>query len=128
MKTFATACAALALLAASVAAQPHGHGHHGHHGAHSNHGGAKPSANEATAAYQAANDKMHKDMAVSFTGDADVDLLRGMIPHHQGAIDMAKVALKYGKDAEVRKMAEQIIKAQEEEIAQMEAMLKRLQK
>jgi uncharacterized protein (DUF305 family) len=124
MKTLATAFAALSLIAAPALAQDHGaHGHHGH--------SAKPATapvNEAAAAYKAANEKMHKDMTMEFTGDADVDLLRGMIPHHQGAIDMAKVQLKYGKDPEVRKMAEQIIKAQEEEIAEMEAMLQRLKK
>lgn len=88
----------------------------------------KAPVSEPAAAYKAVNDRMHKDMTIDFTGDADVDFARGMIPHHQGAIEMAKVVLKYGKDPEVRRMAEQIIKAQEEEIVQLQAMLMRLKK
>ena len=71
-----------------------------------------------------ANAKMHKDMAIEMTGNADVDFVRSMIPHHQGAIDMAKVELQYGKNPEIRKLAEAVIKAQEAEIAQMNAWLK----
>ena len=78
---------------------------------------------DAKAAFEAANAKMHKDMAIALTGDADVDFVRGMIPHHQGAIDMAKVQLQYGKDSEVRKLAQDIIKAQETEIAWMKGWL-----
>lgn len=80
--------------------------------------------NESSAAFSQANDKMHKDMMIKLSGDADVDFIRGMIPHHQGAIDMARIELKYGKDAETKKLAEDIIKAQETEIAQMQAWLK----
>jgi uncharacterized protein (DUF305 family) len=74
-------------------------------------------------AFAAANAKMHKDMSIAFTGNADKDFVRGMIAHHQGAIDMAKVELEYGKDAEIRKLAEGIIAAQEGEIKQMKAWL-----
>jgi uncharacterized protein (DUF305 family) len=73
--------------------------------------------------YQAANDKMHKDMAIAFTGNADADFMRAMIPHHEGAVAMAKVPLEHAKDAEVRKLAEDVIKAQETEITQMKAWL-----
>ncbi|WP_244616229.1 DUF305 domain-containing protein [Rhizobium sp. RU20A] len=70
-------------------------------------------------AFQEGNQRMHRDMAIDFTGNADVDFVRGMIAHHQGAIDMAKVELEYGTDPDIRKLAEDIIAAQEAEIRQM---------
>lgn len=79
--------------------------------------------NAAQTAYAKANEAMHKGMA-SIPADADVAFMQGMIAHHQGAIDMAKVVLEHGKDAKTRAMAEAIIKAQSAEIAEMRAWLK----
>jgi uncharacterized protein (DUF305 family) len=93
---------------------------------HDTHGAKKAaSANDsaATKAYRTANNKMHEGMNLKFSNDADVDFIRGMIPHHQGAIDMAKVVLQYGKDAQTRKWAEDIIREQAREIAEMQDWL-----
>jgi uncharacterized protein (DUF305 family) len=85
---------------------------------------AKGDTGPSSQAFTAINAQMHHAMAITFTGDTDIDFVKGMIPHHQGAIDMAKVVLGFGKDPEIRKLAESVIKAQETEIAQMNAWLK----
>jgi uncharacterized protein (DUF305 family) len=78
----------------------------------------------ATAGYKAAMMKMMTAMP-SFTGNADTDFMTQMRPHHQAAIDMAKVVLANGKDAETKKLAQDIITAQEKEIAVIDAWLKK---
>ncbi|RWC29644.1 MAG: DUF305 domain-containing protein [Mesorhizobium sp.] len=86
--------------------------------------GAMGAQSPSTDGYKAAMDKMHTAMmAITPSGNADVDFARGMIPHHQAAIDMAKVELANGKDPEMRKMAEAVIAAQEAEIKQMQDWL-----
>jgi uncharacterized protein (DUF305 family) len=116
MKSLLAAATLTVLVAAAPALAQQSHAGHG----------AAPmtqARGPSDAGYKAAMDKMHKDMAVPLTGDADVDFVRGMIPHHQGAIDMAKVELQHGKDPALRKMAEEIVKAQEAEIAMMKDWL-----
>jgi uncharacterized protein (DUF305 family) len=83
-------------------------------------------ANHATSAEEAfkeANDTMMHDMMKPMTGDPDKDFVMMMLPHHQGAIDMAKVQLKYGKDPTLRALAKAIIEAQEKEIQEMKQWL-----
>lgn len=79
--------------------------------------------NEAQKAYAAANDKMHSAMGGTINADADIAFMQGMIPHHQGAVEMAQVVLKHGKDPEVRALAQKVIAAQEAEIKEMQAWL-----
>lgn len=71
----------------------------------------------STRAFIEANNAMHRGMSLEFTGDADVDFAKGMIPHHEGAIAMAQIVLEHGKDAQTRALAEAIIAAQQTEIA-----------
>jgi uncharacterized protein (DUF305 family) len=77
----------------------------------------------ATQAYLAASERMHREMAIEFTGNPDVDFARGMIAHHQGAIDMARALLEHGQDPEMRTLAAAIIAAQEQEIAFLRSWL-----
>jgi hypothetical protein len=68
---------------------------------------------------------MHRGMhTAEYTGDADHDFVTMMIPHHQGAIDMAKALLLYGKDPQMRRLAQEIITDQQSEIQLMQLWLK----
>ena len=75
------------------------------------------------APYLAENDaamtRMMNDMAVKPSGDVDRDFVDMMVPHHQGAIDMAVAVLRYGRNEKVRRLAQEIIVSQQEEIAAM---------
>ena len=85
-----------------------------------------PSNNDSasTAGYKSAMMKMMQAMP-KFTGDADVDFMMQMRMHHQAAIDMANVALANGKDADAKKLAQDVVTAQEKEIATIDAWLKK---
>ncbi len=83
-----------------------------------------PSDSASTKGYKAAMMKM-MEATPKFTGDADIDFMTQMRTHHQAAIDMAKVLLANGKDAETRKLAQEVIAAQEKEIATIDAWLKK---
>jgi uncharacterized protein (DUF305 family) len=67
------------------------------------------------------HDAMHE---VQLAGKPDIDFARLMIPHHQGAIDMAKVELLFGTDARLRRLAQEIIVTQESEIQVMQKILR----
>ncbi len=93
------------------------------HDGHGGHAAAAPN-DPAYAAQMQAHEKMGKEMgAVKPSGDPDVDFVRMMIPHHEGAIAMAEVELKYGKDESREALARQIIEAQTREIAEMKEWL-----
>lgn len=143
-KTVVAATAAVLLASAAAYAQMHQHGSgtmqekmqekmqghmHGqmHHGGAHNHAASsqKGDTGPSSQAFRAINDQMHSAMDITYTGNADRDFVAGMIPHHEGAVAMAKVALAFGKDPEIRKLAEDVVRAQESEIAFMKAWLAR---
>ncbi len=68
----------------------------------------------------AAMTKMMNGMAAKPVGDVDADFVAMMVPHHQGAIDMAVAVLRYGRNAQIRRLAQEIIVTQQEEIAAMQ--------
>jgi hypothetical protein len=88
-------------------------------------GDGMPDAATAEEAYRLAMDRMHGPMMSGIAdADPDVAFVRGMIPHHQGAIDMADIVLKFGKDPQNQHFAREIIDMQTREIAEMRAWLR----
>lgn len=85
----------------------------------------KPNDSASTKDFEEVDIAMMKNMHAPYTGDAAVDFRTHMIPHHQGATDIAKFALKHAKDPDTKKMAAAIIKDQEREIGEMWAWLKK---
>ncbi|KGQ58302.1 DUF305 domain-containing protein [Gallibacterium anatis] len=80
----------------------------------------------ANEAYMQSMGAMHDSMMKGISHqDPDVAFAAGMLPHHQGAVAMAEVELKYGKDPELRQLAENIIKAQQAEIKFMQQWLEK---
>jgi len=120
--TGTVALAVLLVVSASQAQAPH------HHEIPSSQG--TTSAGVATDAFAAlmtqAMERMHKDMTIAPTGDPDRDFAAMMIPHHQGAVDMAKLELQFGKNSVLRRLAQGIIVEQLQEIELMRRELRQL--
>lgn len=74
---------------------------------------------EATMAFRRASARMHADMGADYSGDVDLDFVRGMVPHHQGAVDMARIELEHGTDPVMRDLARRVVDTQQAEIAVM---------
>jgi uncharacterized protein (DUF305 family) len=138
-KLLAVALLATALAGPALAQGTHSHGDHKMAGdASATHDAEmmkmieamKPDPKDppSTKDFKAADMTMMHDMHVPYTGNADVDFRTHMIPHHKGAVEMSKVALKHAKDPATKAMAEKIIADQEKEIAEMEAWLKKNRK
>lgn len=90
-------------------------------------GGASPVARAAADSFRSTMDaamtRMHQAMAAPGTGDPDRDFAAMMIPHHQGAIEMAEIELRFGRDERLRRLAQGIIVEQRQEIAVMRQVL-----
>ena len=87
-------------------------------------GGTTASVSNATQAYQNAADKMYGPMIEGLqANDPDVAFVRAMVAHRQGAIELAKVRVQFGKDEQTREWADDIIRSQQAAIEEMEAWL-----
>jgi len=118
------------MLSASALAE-NGAAPHAHHGM-----AVQEDVSRYPAQFQRFIREMDRDMETmmsdmhrpGYTGDADVDFLAMMIPHHQGAVDMARLVLIHGQDPLTRRLAEEIIAGQQAEIMAMKARLSILNK
>jgi uncharacterized protein (DUF305 family) len=122
MKILSFALAGLAFATMAASAQPmtqHGHGTSGSQSA-----GAPDNAFQRD--MMEAMRRMDQDMSIRHSGNADRDFAAMMIPHHQGAIDMAKAELQYGHDPVLRRLAQGIIVEQQQEIELMHRQLDHL--
>ena len=115
MKTAILSLALAALLAVPLAAQEVDHSAMGHDMAASD--------DPVVQKWIEVNDRMHAGMAIEFSGNPDIDFVRGMIAHHIGAVEMARVVIEHGTDPQIRALAEEIVVAQEAEIEMMRAWL-----
>ena len=86
---------------------------------------AAPPDDPVAGAFAAINNRMHRDMMVPEGAKPDAAFAQAMIAHHQGAIDMAKVILGFGTDPEIRKLAQDVITAQQGEIVFLQQWLAR---
>lgn len=111
MTTFLKSAAVLGLLCASMTAVSSEHAD-------------MAARNEMKAAMERMHASMTNMKMMDMAHHADHDFAMMMVPHHQAAIDMAKVELKYGHDTKMRKMAAKMIKDQQKEIAEMNAWMK----
>lgn len=87
-----------------------------------------PHKNHGNMPFQEAMKKMHEDMMIISSGNIDIDFLKSMIPHHQGAIDMSEELIKKSNNFELKALALKIIDAQINEIKQMQDLIKKIEK
>jgi uncharacterized protein (DUF305 family) len=123
MNKIITVVMIIGMLSAGPAAFAQQGGGHGHPADKSEAG--MPAAPSKAGFYVDIVEQMHKDMDIDLTGDPDVDFVKLMIPHHQSAIEMAKLVLEYGQDPEIRAIAEDVIREQEREIAELRQWLEK---
>lgn len=126
--SFAAAAAVTWLLAQSLGPDARGEATTHAHPQHSSAEGWSSSTGFSRSLYEAAL-RMHEDMLRSPpSGNADVDFLSQMIPHHEGAVEMARLYLASGNDPLVRRLAEEIIAGQQAEITAMKARIEILRR
>ena len=134
-KAFVLTLSLAAVMACAVQAQtpPQNAQHHGaqqaqpapkpDNSSHAGHGQAAAENSPSSQAFRKANERMHKDMDIPFTGNADLDFTKGMIAHHQGAIAMAEEEVEGGRYQPAVELAQTIIDTQQQEIDTMRDLL-----